>query len=266
MLRRMTGFVFQDSYREKLKTLTDEEKGILVMALSEYHENGIIPELEQPMAVAFMFIKDDIDRIEASYAAKCETNRSNREKRAKKARRKADDDRALPEYPENDGGSLPTSTNAYEALPTSTNGYETPQEKVKDKEKKKKKSKVKDNKETVSFDTDEKTDGDFARFWSSYPRKQNRAKALKVFRDLDPDEDLLSVILDAVERQKQSPQWTRDGGQFIPLATTWLTGRRWEDEDVCDIAPWQSGRDSGYGHGIGPDECFDYEQFFDPPV
>ena len=259
-------FVFQDSYREKLKTLTDEEKGILVMALSEYHENGIIPELEQPMAVAFMFIKDDIDRIEASYAAKCEANKNNRAKRTKKARAKADDDRALPEYPENDGGSLPTSTNAYEALPTSTNGYETPQDKDKDKEKEKEKSKAKDNKETVSFDTDEKTDGDFARFWSSYPRKQNRAKALKVFRDLDPDEDLLSVILDAVERQKQSPQWTRDGGQFIPLATTWLSGRRWEDEDVCDIAPRQSGRSNGYDRGFGPDECYDYEQFFDPSV
>ena len=57
-----------------------------------------------------------------------------------------------------------------------------------------------------------------------------------MFRALDPDERLLSTILDAVERQKHSPQWTKDGGQYIPLATTWLNGRRWEDEDISGSA------------------------------
>jgi hypothetical protein len=29
---------------------------------------------------------------------------------------------------------------------------------------------------------------------------------------------------------KNSQQWTKDGGQFIPMPATWLNGRRWEDE------------------------------------
>jgi hypothetical protein len=30
--------------------------------------------------------------------------------------------------------------------------------------------------------------------------------------------------------QRQSAQWQRDDGQFIPHPSTWLNGRRWEDE------------------------------------
>ena len=28
----------------------------------------------------------------------------------------------------------------------------------------------------------------------------------------------------------KSHDWTKDGGQFIPHAATWLNGKRWEDE------------------------------------
>ena len=34
----------------------------------------------------------------------------------------------------------------------------------------------------------------------------------------------------ALEVQKQSQQWRKDGGQYIPMPATWLNGRRWEDE------------------------------------
>jgi len=28
----------------------------------------------------------------------------------------------------------------------------------------------------------------------------------------------------------QSESWNRDGGRYIPHPSTWLNGRRWEDE------------------------------------
>ena len=249
MQGRMTGFVFQDSYRSKIKTLTREQVGTLVLALSEYHETGNITELDGPEAVAFWFIKEDIDRIDVSYALKCEVNKTNREKRTRKARRNAVNRIDTGRDPVNDHApdadtadpyeTLPTSASSYETLPNSTNVNETAQDKDKEKDKVKDKVKEKNKdepEETVSRDTGKKTGEAFARFWYSYPRKQNKAKALKAFRALDPDERLLSTILDAVERQKQSPQWTKDGGQFIPLATTWLSGRRWEDEDITSSA------------------------------
>ena len=88
-----------------------------------------------------------------------------------------------------------------------------------------------DNEETVSTDTGKNDEG-FARFWSLYPRKQDKVKARKAFDDIAPDEQLLTAMLDAIERQKHSPQWTKDGGQYIPLAATWLHGQRWEDEGI----------------------------------
>ncbi len=40
----------------------------------------------------------------------------------------------------------------------------------------------------------------------------------------------MNTILNSLEQQKHSVQWTKDGGQYIPYPATWLNGRRWEDE------------------------------------
>ena len=74
------------------------------------------------------------------------------------------------------------------------------------------------------------TEDGFARFWSAYPRHTAKQTAEAAFRKLNPDERLLQIILTAIERQKVSPQWTKDGGQFVPHPATWLNQRRWEDE------------------------------------
>jgi|SoiMetStandDraft_2_1073263.scaffolds.fasta_scaffold08327_3 hypothetical protein len=70
----------------------------------------------------------------------------------------------------------------------------------------------------------------FSLFWKSYPRKTAKGDAERAWRKLNPSEELQQTILAAVERAKQSEQWQRDGGRFIPYPTTWLNGRRWEDE------------------------------------
>lgn len=70
----------------------------------------------------------------------------------------------------------------------------------------------------------------FGRFWAAYPRHTAKQTAEAAFRKLNPDERLLQIILTAIEKQKASPQWTRDGGQYIPHPATWLNQRRWEDE------------------------------------
>ena len=70
----------------------------------------------------------------------------------------------------------------------------------------------------------------FDQFWSVYPRKEAKAKAKTAFEKIKPDEELLLKMIDAVEKQKKTDQWTRDGGQYIPHPATWLNQRRWEDE------------------------------------
>ena len=82
----------------------------------------------------------------------------------------------------------------------------------------------------------------FAEFWAAYPNKVGKAEAQKVWDKLSPDDALCDTILSAVEAQKRSPQWTKDGGQYIPHPRTWLNQRRWEDE----LAPIQL---TGMGEG-----------------
>jgi hypothetical protein len=69
----------------------------------------------------------------------------------------------------------------------------------------------------------------FKTFWEAYPRKQAKADAEAAFRTLNPDPELYAAMLAALERQKQSDQWRRSGGQYIPYPATWLEKRRWED-------------------------------------
>lgn len=75
--------------------------------------------------------------------------------------------------------------------------------------------------------------GDWPRFddfWSVYPRKHDKAKALKAWNKLKPDDQLVETMLASLSAWARSEQWTKDSGQFVPLATTWLNGARWEDE------------------------------------
>ena len=67
----------------------------------------------------------------------------------------------------------------------------------------------------------------FEEFWKAYPRKEGKQKARQAFEKVTVP---LETLLQALEQQKQSAQWTKDGGQFIPHPATWLNGKRWEDQ------------------------------------
>ena len=75
----------------------------------------------------------------------------------------------------------------------------------------------------------EKEENPFDLFWSAYPRRVAKQVAIKAFIKNGCTEHIKKIIK-AVESQKQSYQWTKDGGQFIPHPATWLNQHRWEDE------------------------------------
>jgi len=70
----------------------------------------------------------------------------------------------------------------------------------------------------------------FERFWDEYPKKVGKKKAREKFLKLSLDEEKLKKIMEALRTQKESPQWKRDGGQYIPHPATWIHGEQWEDE------------------------------------
>lgn len=182
----MTGFICHDDYLNKTAKLTDEELGRLFRACMTYHSTGELKELTGRESIAFDFIKEDMDKADAAYKAKCETNKTNRLQ-------------ALERMTTTEVKRQRTLTNV-------------------DERKEKKEEKERELAER------------FERFWAIYPRHTNKEAARKAFAKLNPDDELMATILDAVKKQKESAQWTKDGGQFIPHPATWLNGARWKDE------------------------------------
>ena len=74
------------------------------------------------------------------------------------------------------------------------------------------------------------TDANFDRFWASYPKRVARQDAMKAWKKINPDTELVEMIIDKLEKWKASDEWNREGGQYVPHAATWLNGRRWDDE------------------------------------
>lgn len=69
----------------------------------------------------------------------------------------------------------------------------------------------------------------FEQFWKLYPKKRSRKQALKAWNKLHPSGDLQAVLLAALAKHCVSRDWTKAGGQYIPLASSWLNGERWHD-------------------------------------
>lgn len=70
----------------------------------------------------------------------------------------------------------------------------------------------------------------FDAFYALYPKHVGKAAALKAWNKLKPNAELQEIMAKALMEQKQSAQWNKDGGQYIPNPATWLNQRRWEDE------------------------------------
>lgn len=70
----------------------------------------------------------------------------------------------------------------------------------------------------------------FSVWWNLYPKKAERSKCRKKWRNMWSDGSLppLRALIDDLERHKLSKQWQEH--RFIPNPHTWLHGERWEDE------------------------------------
>lgn len=70
----------------------------------------------------------------------------------------------------------------------------------------------------------------FDKFWQAYPRKVSKKEAQKSWKKINPSLELFEKILKALEMVKQTEQWKKDNGKFIPYPATWLNQERWTDE------------------------------------
>ena len=77
------------------------------------------------------------------------------------------------------------------------------------------------------------TDSGFEQFWNAYPhtRRVGKKAARAEWKKIAPDDRTVAQIVQAVERQRRTTQWLKEGGQFVPHPERYLKHRRWEDED-----------------------------------
>jgi len=68
----------------------------------------------------------------------------------------------------------------------------------------------------------------FNQFWKLYPKKEAKIAAEKAFLKTNPLE--FNQIIESLKKWTTSDKWTKQGGEFIPNAATWLNGERWNDE------------------------------------
>lgn len=69
---------------------------------------------------------------------------------------------------------------------------------------------------------------EFDRFWAEYPRRIGKKAAQKAFQNAR-DRPRIDDLLESIRKAKASPQWAKDGGQYIPHPATWLNRGQWAD-------------------------------------
>ncbi|MCK5711524.1 MAG: helix-turn-helix domain-containing protein [Hyphomicrobiaceae bacterium] len=66
-------------------------------------------------------------------------------------------------------------------------------------------------------------------FWEEYPRKEGKAAAERAWNKLKPSQDLATAIITDI-RKRTLVDYNLREKRFIPMASTYINGRRWEDE------------------------------------
>jgi len=70
----------------------------------------------------------------------------------------------------------------------------------------------------------------FTQFWSEYPKKKDKANAFKAFKKACVNLQTYETIMTALINQKK---YWKDY-QYIPYPSSWLNGKRWEDDTSND--------------------------------
>lgn len=73
-------------------------------------------------------------------------------------------------------------------------------------------------------------DEQFDQFWQAYPKKVGRIKAKEAWSKMNGTRPTLNIILSKISELKDSEQWKKEGGQYIPNPATWLNRGGWDDE------------------------------------
>ena len=197
------GFLFFDDWEKPFRKLSGEEFKALFWAMFDFQKNGVEPpEFDGSTALIADFVFPQLNRRMKNQIV----GRQNVEKRWKKEEMPSQNSTLLAPYKHANSALIHKDKDIdidkdidKDTTPNPPRGAEVYSER-------------------------------FCIFWKEYPKKVGKAAAKKAFKKIEPSAELLQKMLEAIKAQKQSEQWARDGGQFIPHPTTWLNRGQWDDE------------------------------------
>jgi len=76
-------------------------------------------------------------------------------------------------------------------------------------------------------------DPNFESWWIVYPKKVGKGEAWKSWQKIKPTEKLGLQIISVTELYAKTPQWQKEGGQFVPNPATFLNQRRFDDSPTA---------------------------------
>ena len=194
-MKQKSSFLIYHEYREPLKLLTDEQRGQLLMALIDYSESGVVPELDGISMMAFSFIQSQMNRDSKKYENRCSSNRENGKK-----------------------GGRPKKENDSKENPKNPLGFEETEKKTKTP---KKPIKIKNKEKDINKNTMCKSEADalFERVWKLYPQKRGKGKVSDANkrRLLDIGFDELSRAIDRYKADLALDDWRKpqNGSTFF---------------------------------------------------
>lgn len=95
-------------------------------------------------------------------------------------------------------------------------------------------------------ETRSSSDDRFDQFWSAYPVKRGKKKALEIWKRKKLNDKADELIQDVINRADNDQDWLNG---FIPHATTYFNGERWNDE--LNRATQQNKKQYANGNGGG---------------
>lgn len=176
---------------EQTAALSDAERGRLFIAILEYARSGLEPKLDGREGILFPVFRTTIDRDNKKSASYSENGKKGG--RGNKANK----------------SDLKQNKANESKMPNIRHKTQDIRHKTQDKDK------DKDNSASP-----------FESFWAAYPRKVGKQAAKKAFSKVSVP---VKTLIDAVNSQKNSEQWRKDNGQYIPNPATWLNQGRWDD-------------------------------------
>ena len=93
---------------------------------------------------------------------------------------------------------------------------------------------------------DSPNDPEFALWWAAYPRKEGKSISFVAWEKTRRIRPAIDAMLATLGWQRESQNWKKDGGQYIPMPATYLNQGRWADEPPPRAPTWEEQMQASY--------------------